>query len=78
VGEQGMTEQAELIAARVRNASKRAEIHQMLETATDQQKAAVDRIVATFSMPSGTDLERLEAVYGNLLQRERALKSSSE
>jgi hypothetical protein len=46
----------------------------MLETATDDQRAAVARIAAQLVPESGTDLEKLDAVYANLLECERALK----
>jgi hypothetical protein len=47
----------------------------MLETATDDQRAAVARIAAQLSPESGTELEKLDAVHDNLLERERALKT---
>ena len=53
----------------------KAEIHEMLETATDDQRAAVARIAAQLSPESGTELEKLDAVHDNLLERERALKT---
>jgi hypothetical protein len=71
-----VTEQADLITARVRNSAKRAQVHEMLETAAADRKAAVARIAAKSLPASATELERLDAVYENLLERERALKSS--
>ena len=69
-----MTKEADIVTARLRNSAKRAEIHEMLETATDDQRAAVARIAAQLSPESGTELEKLDAVHDNLLERERALK----
>ena len=73
-GEQ-MTKEADVVTARIRNSAKRAEVHKMLETATDDQRAAVARIAVQLSPGLGTELEKLDAVYYNLLERERALKS---
>jgi hypothetical protein len=70
-----MTKEGDIIAARVRNSAKRAEVREMLETATDAQRAAVARIAAQLLPGSGTELEKLDAVYSNLLERERALKN---
>jgi hypothetical protein len=70
-----MTKEADIVTARLRNSAKRAEIHEMLETATDDQRAAVARIAAQLSPESGTELEKLDAVHDNLLERERALKT---
>jgi hypothetical protein len=70
-----VTKEAEVLAARIRNSTKRAEVHEMLETALDDQKAAVARIAAKPLPTSRTELERLDAVYDNLLERERALKT---
>ena len=72
-----MTKEADVVTARIRNSAKRAEVHDMLETATDDQRAAVARIAAQLVPESGTDLEKLDAVYANLLERERALKRPS-
>ena len=33
-----MTKEADVVTARIRNSAKRAEVHDMLETATDDQK----------------------------------------
>ena len=68
-----MTKEAQIVAARIRNSAKRAEVREMLETATDAQKAAVARVAAQFLPESGTELEKLDAVYDNLLKREHAL-----
>jgi len=70
-----MTKEADIVTARLRNSAKRAEIHEMLETATGDQRAAVARIAAQLSPESGTELEKLDAVHDNLLERERALKT---
>ena len=70
-----MTKEADIVTARLRNSAKRAEIHEMLETATDDQRAAVARIAAQLSPETGTELEKLDAVHDNLLERERALKT---
>ena len=70
-----MTKEADIVTARLRNSAKRAEIHEMRETATDDQRAAVARIAAQLSPESGTELEKLDAVHDNLLERERALKT---
>ena len=56
-----MTKEADIVTARLRNSAKRAEIHEMLETATDDQRAAVARIAAQLSPESGTELEKLDA-----------------
>ena len=71
-----MTKEADVVTARIRNSAKRAEVHHMLETATGDQRAAnaVARIAAQLAPGSGTELEKLDAVYANLLERERALK----
>jgi hypothetical protein len=69
-----MTEAADLITARLRNSSKRAQIREMLQAAADDQKAAVARIAAQPLRPSNTELEKLEAIYENLSEREDALK----
>jgi hypothetical protein len=69
-----MTKEAQIVAARIRNSAKRAEVREMLETATDAQKAAVARVAAQLLPESGTELEKLDAVYDNLLKREHALK----
>ena len=70
-----MTKEADIVTARLRNSAKRAEIHEMLETATGDQRAAVARIASQLSPESGTELEKLDAVHDNLLERERALKT---
>jgi hypothetical protein len=70
-----MTKEADVVTARIRNSAKRAEVHHMLETATGDQRAAVARIAAQLSPESGTELEKLDAVHDNLLERERALKT---
>lgn len=69
-----MTKEAQIVAARIRNSAKRAEVREMLETGTDAQKAAVARVAAQLLPESGTELEKLDAVYDNLLKREHALK----
>lgn len=72
---EAMTMEGEIVSARIRNSAKRAEIREMLETATEAQKAAVTRIAAQLLPESGTELEKLNAVYDNLLKREQALKN---
>jgi hypothetical protein len=68
-----MTEEADLITARLRNSAKRAEIREMLETAADAQRAEVNRIAAESLQSRSTDLEKLNDLYENLLRRERVL-----
>jgi hypothetical protein len=70
-----MTKEGEVVAARVRNSAKRAELREMLERASDAQRAAVAQIAAQLVSESGTELEKLDAVYENLLKRENTLKN---
>ena len=70
-----MTEEADIITARLRNSAKRAEIREMLEKAARLQRSEVNRIAAEFLQSGTTELEKLDAVYENLLRREDVLRS---
>ena len=48
----------------------------MLQAAADDQKAAVARIAAQPLRPSSTELEKLEAIYENLSEREEHLRQN--
>ena len=70
-----MTEEADLITARLRNLAKQAEIREMLE------RLHASKGLRSIELPQSScnqvrpELEKLDAVYENLLRREDVLRS---